>query len=154
VGQVLTAATMNSIGAAWETYTPALTSSGTQPVLGTGSEATGKYVRINKFVAGYFEIRFGTSGINAGTGNYFVSLPITAARSSGDFWELNLGMASFSDSSTGNDYYMKLNFASSTTMYLYYMGAFNGNLAALGAAAPVAMATSDRITGQFFYEAA
>jgi len=30
-GQVLTAATMNQIGAAWETWTPALTASNTNP---------------------------------------------------------------------------------------------------------------------------
>jgi hypothetical protein len=44
-GQVLTAATMNSIGAAWETWTPQLWSGVTQA---TTSTATGLYCLINK----------------------------------------------------------------------------------------------------------
>lgn len=44
-GQVLTAATMNSIGAAYETWTPQLWSGATQA---TTSKANGFYARINK----------------------------------------------------------------------------------------------------------
>ena len=80
-GQILTAATMNSIGAAYETWTPALTASTTNPTLGTGSSATGRYGRVNKFVYGQAQITFGTSGTNNGSGFYFVSIPITAQAS-------------------------------------------------------------------------
>ena len=44
-GEVLTAATMNSIGAAWETWTPTLFSGAGQA---TTSTATGRYSLINK----------------------------------------------------------------------------------------------------------
>lgn len=77
-GQILTAATMNQIGAVWETWTPALTASVTNPTLGTGSTAAGRYGRINKTVFGQLTIQFGTAGTNAGSGFYFVSLPIAA----------------------------------------------------------------------------
>ena len=152
-GQVLTAAELNA-PMAWTSYTPALTSSGTQPVLGTGSIASGKYVQINKFVHGYFNIQFGTAGITAGTGNYLISLPVPSSRTTGAFWEYNVGTGTFGDNSTGNDYMMKFNFNNATTMIAYYWGTFNGQLAALGAAAPVAIAVSDRISGFFTYEAA
>jgi hypothetical protein len=152
-GQILTAAELNA-PMAWTSYTPALTSSGTQPVLGTASVATGKYVQINKFVYGYFNIQFGTSGITAGTGTYFISLPVPSARTTGTFWEYNLGTGTFGDNSTGNDYMVKFNFASATTLTAYYWTGFNSTLAGLGAAAPVAIAVSDRFSGFFCYEAA
>ena len=152
-GQVLTAAELNA-PMAWTSYTPALSSSGTQPVLGTGSSATGKYVQINKFVFGYFNIQFGTSGITAGTGNYFVSLPVASSRTTGNFWEYNVGTGTFGDTSTANDYMVKFNFNNSTTLIAYYWATFNGQLSAIGAAAPVAIATQDRFSGFFAYEAA
>ena len=152
-GQVLTAAELNA-PMKWTSYTPVLSSSGTQPVLGTGGSATGKYVQINKFVFGYFNIQFGTSGVTAGTGTYLVSLPVNSSRTTGDFWQYNIGTGSFSDANTGNDYMMKWNFASATTISAYYWGTFNGLVNAFGAAAPVGIATSDRISGFFTYEAA
>jgi hypothetical protein len=152
-GQILLASELNA-PMAWTSYTPALTSSGTQPVLGTASVATGKYVQINKFVYGYFNIQFGTSGITAGTGTYFISLPVPSARTSGNFWEYNLGTGSFNDNSSANDFMLKFNFSSATTMAAYYWSAFNSTLAGLGAAAPVAIAASDRFSGFFAYEAA
>jgi len=42
-GQVLTAATLNTIGAVWETWTPALTASTTNPNLGTTGTSVGRY---------------------------------------------------------------------------------------------------------------
>jgi len=152
-GQVLTAAELNA-PMKWTSYTPALTSSGTQPVLGTGSSATGKYVQINKFVHGYFNIQFGTSGITAGTGNYLISLPVPSSRTTGAFWEYNVGTGTFGDNSLGTDFMLKFNFNNATTMIAYYWGTFNGQLAALGAAAPVGIETQDRISGFFTYEAA
>lgn len=80
-GQVLTAATMNSIGAAWEAWTPTLTASTTNPTLGTGSSRVGRYGQVNKIVTGYGKITFGTSGTAAGNGFYSVTVPITAQAS-------------------------------------------------------------------------
>lgn len=77
-GQVLTAATLNTIGAVWETYTPTLTASTTNPNLGTTGTAAGRYARIQKIVIGQAQFVFGGAGIAAGLGFYFCSIPITA----------------------------------------------------------------------------
>lgn len=77
-GQILTAATMNQIGAVWETWTPALTGSVTNPNLGSTGTATGRYGRVQKTVFGIAQFTFGGTGINAGSGFYFCSIPFTA----------------------------------------------------------------------------
>ena len=77
-GQVLTAAKLQEIGAAWESFTPALTAATTNPTLGTGGSTAGRYGRIQKVVVGIGLVSFGTAGTAAGSGLYYVSLPITA----------------------------------------------------------------------------
>lgn len=59
-----------------QTFTPALTATTTNPTLGTGSAVGGGYSRVGDRVEGEAFIAFGTSGVNAGSGNYRVSLPI------------------------------------------------------------------------------
>ncbi len=72
-GQVLTAATMNSIGAEWETWSPV-------PISTIGSITSytsgGRYMRIQKMVV----LKFSIAISNAGTGNgtLVIPLPITA----------------------------------------------------------------------------
>lgn len=63
---------------AWTTYTPALTASTTDPTLGSGSTATGRWIQYGKIVFAAFYIKFGSSGANAGNGLYRVSMPVTA----------------------------------------------------------------------------
>lgn len=86
-GQVLTADSTQTTGIKWasaaasETYTawtPALTASVTNPTLGSGSNAQGRYFQNGKHVVGYGSISFGSSGVAAGSGGYQVSLPVTA----------------------------------------------------------------------------
>jgi len=77
-GQVLTAATLNTIGAVWETYTPVLTASVANPNLGATGSSVGRYARINKTIFGNAAFTFNGAGIAAGTGFYFCSLPFTA----------------------------------------------------------------------------
>ena len=74
-GAVLPAATLQSIGAVAESYTPALTAVTTNPTLGTGSFQEGRYQLLQKraFVEG--AIFFGSSGAAAGTGAYRISVP-------------------------------------------------------------------------------
>ena len=74
-GQVLTAATLNTIGAAWETWTPTVTAQ-------TGSFTTvtvslARYGRINKLV--YAEIDFTITSIGTGAGIPLFTIPITSA---------------------------------------------------------------------------
>jgi hypothetical protein len=145
-GQVLTAATMNTIGAAWETWTPALTASTTNPTLGTGSTAAGRYGRVNKTVFGNCRIFFGTSGTNAGSGFYFVSLPVTAQGSG-----VMGGYGYIYDASTGLVRHTAIALDSTTRVALYLENATNY---AVGAGNPWAWAASDQIQFYFEYEAA
>jgi hypothetical protein len=89
---------LNALGAAWTGWTPALTASTTNPTLGTSSTASGRYLRVNKFVVCDFQIIFGTSP-TAGSGTYYISLPVTAATSKPYKW---IGSCNIKDSSTGN----------------------------------------------------
>jgi hypothetical protein len=63
----------------WQSYTPTLTGSGSNPTLGSGSSATGRYQRNGKTITGRADILFGSSGVAAGTGQYIISLPVAAA---------------------------------------------------------------------------
>ena len=64
--------------ATWTSWTPALTAATTNPTLGTGSSIAGRYCQIGKLVIASFTIQFGTSGTNAGSGEYRLSLPVAA----------------------------------------------------------------------------
>ena len=73
-GQTLSAAALQSL-AAGGTYTPILTASTTNPTLGSGSTAQGRYHRNGLHVDVWFHLAFGTSGVVAGSGVYRVSYP-------------------------------------------------------------------------------
>lgn len=77
-GAVLTAANLNTIGAAWETWTPTLSGSVTNPNLGSTGTRDGKYCRINKLIVAHANFTFNGAGIAAGSGFYKCSLPFTA----------------------------------------------------------------------------
>ena len=65
-------------------YTPTLTAATTNPTLGTGSSVSSRYVRSGGRLVSYWgQVQFGTSGVNAGSGQYFISLPFTAASGGG-----------------------------------------------------------------------
>ena len=144
-GQVLTAATLNTIGAAWETYTPALTASTTNPTLGTGSSVSGRYGQVNKIVCGQGQINFGTAGVAAGSGLYFVSLPIQA-QSSGKV----IGQFQFYDSSAFAVYIGTLISDTVFRSLMYY----NNPASVTSNAAPFTWAANDFIRYTFQYEAA
>jgi hypothetical protein len=144
-GQVLTAATLNTIGAAWETYTPTLTASTTNPTLGTGSSVSGRYGQVNKIVCGQGQINFGSAGVVAGSGFYFVSLPITA-QSSGKV----IGQFQFYDASASAVYIGTLISDTTTRSLMYY----NNPASVTTNAAPFVWAANDFIRYTFQYEAA
>lgn len=141
-GQVLTAAKLQEIGASWESWTPALTASTTNPTLGTGGSTAGRYGRIQKVVVGIGLVAFGTAGTAAGSGLYYVSLPITA-RFAGEVigdWQAYDGTSLWRVGSLISD--------TTTRAYMMYEGTFVGNTA------PWAWSTSDFIRFSFTYEAA
>jgi hypothetical protein len=60
-------------------YTPTFTTTGTQPVLGTGGVIEGEYSLFNgKFCNYRGTFKYGTSGATIGTSQFLVSLPFTA----------------------------------------------------------------------------
>lgn len=73
-GQILTAATMNSIGADWETWVPTVTSSG--GTLTTVTINSARYGRIQKIVVAQIDFSITVGGTGFGTPIF--TLPITA----------------------------------------------------------------------------
>lgn len=146
-GQILTAATMNQIGAAWETWTPALTASTTNPNLGTTGTATGRYARIQKIVIGQAQFVFGGAGIAAGVGFYYCSIPITAQSAS---WTVGnmiaIDVSTFATTSNTA--------ALDTTARLIGYGTGGAGLAASIQAGTYPWAAGDIIRVNFCYEAA
>lgn len=87
-----------SLGDAWTAYTPAWTSSATQPVIGDGAR-TGEYKRFGKWGVCRISVRVGTT-TTIGTGFYSFALPAA--------WTLTtnqvFGAGAFYDSSTTTTY--------------------------------------------------
>ena len=130
---------------AWQSYTPAWTSSGTQPVLGNGT-AAGRYVQIGKTVHVQARIVLGSTS-TVGTGTYFFSIPVPAsANETGVF-----GTAQLFDSSAGAIYIHAALVNSNSTAVLYSMAQ---PAVAASATAPVVPATSDEYRLKLTYEAA
>lgn len=67
-------------GYGWNSYTPVLTASTTNPTLGSGSTSVGewRYMDNGDWIICQGKITFGTSGVAAGSGTYQVSLPKAA----------------------------------------------------------------------------
>jgi hypothetical protein len=151
-GEVLTAADMNGIGE-WTPYTPVLSAGGTPVTLGTGSAQSGTYARIQDLIIYRFRISFGTSGQNFGTGNYTVSLPVTANGVT-QFYENSIGVTSVFDASLNNVYYANAWISSTTALSLIVQGAFNTVLNNVTQAVPVTAAASDSYSGLVVYRAA
>jgi hypothetical protein len=149
VGQVLTAATMNSIGAAWETYTPTWTAATTNPAIGNGFIA-GRYVQIQKLVHAQIAITMGST-TTYGSGVYYFGLPITSKSAYYNF--AALGVGTVFDVSTANAYVVSANYQTGATGYvsLRFTGGGNGDVTNT---APYTFATNDIITLNVTYEAA
>lgn len=60
----------------YQTYTPTLTGTVSNPNLGSTGTIVGSFVRIGQFVHGHVLATFAGSGVAVGSGNYVVSLPV------------------------------------------------------------------------------
>lgn len=146
-GQVLTAATMNSIGAVSETYTPTWTSSGTQPAIGNGT-LSGRYFRIQKLVL--VQILFiAGSTTTYGTGTYRFSLPSGLNARTGLYGFMSQGVARAFDASLGTAYVGHAIFDNNATYITGY-----SPTTFWGATQPFTFAQSDEFQLTFWYEAA
>jgi len=147
-GQVLTAATMNQIGAQSVTYTPTWTSTGTQPAIGNGT-LTARYFQIQKMV--FVELLFiaGTT-TTYGTGTYSFSVPITAR--TGLYGYMSNGIARLYDASTAQATLSQTGFyALATNAVVVYLTGTGG---IAGQTSPFTWANTDEIVMSFQYEAA
>ena len=143
---------LNATGA-WTSYTPTLTASGSNPTLGTGSTAAGKYMRVNKTVICDFQIIFGSS-MAAGSGTYYVSLPVTAATAKPYKW---IGSANIKDNSTGNiggPLGLGLPNDGTKVRIIYPATWPTGTSTEVTHAVPWTWAQSDELNGWLVYEAA
>jgi len=143
-GQVLTAATMNSIGAAWESYTPTWTGSTSNPSVGSGF-IEGFYCQIQTLiiVSGY--VIPGASW-SAGSGTYRVSLPINAKGTNAP-----IGYGTLLDASAGYVAYFGPALRQSATTAEFRIG----NGAGLwSSSVPITLAQSDQMRFTLIYEAA
>lgn len=90
VGEVVTAAYMNAeirdqfndLLSAWTAYTPSWTAATTNPVLGANGTLVGKYRKIGRLVNFQIDLTMGST-TTYGSGAWSITLPFTAAASSG-----------------------------------------------------------------------
>lgn len=153
-------AIQSQLTGAWTNYTPTLTSTGTNPTMGTGGTISGQYQRVGRTVTGTATIQFGSAGVAAGTGVYGLLLPVQPADRSAALG--NGFLFDFSDSlrfvvgatvvSTGI-------FAASTSKAIIVVTndpgeGFGTGDNPVGAASPWTWAENDQIVVNFTYEAA
>jgi hypothetical protein len=135
-GEVLTAATMNSIGAAWETYAPTITNY-------VPSASTSKYTRINKLVIW----EFNSSVSTATAGEISFTLPVTAATTITQVGARNYGL--FYDASAADSYILAAFIPTTTTVKFFF--ANNLTPSVLSGAL---LAVTDEVSFTLIYEAA
>lgn len=140
-GQVLTAATMNQIGAAWETWTPTVTQNNAVAVIQT---IPARYAQIQKIVFAYVYLT--ANGTGTAGSSVRVSLPVTARQSL-----IIVGQGFIFDASASFLYAVTA-YAPTTTAVEFYWTQASGS--SWGGAPNVALAASDQIRIQFMYEAA
>lgn len=135
---------------AWISYTPTISATTTAP---TGWTQNGVYTQVGKIVIVKFHL---TCNGNAGSGNYKITLPITARNTSGSsIADVGVGIGLIYDSSSTNQMYCQFYIPNTDASYCYlnYQSSLTG-LALVTNAAPWTWAASDFIRGQIQYEAA
>jgi hypothetical protein len=141
-GQKNTAAIMNQIGAAWETWTPTLTQSATVTFTNTSS----RYMRIQKLVIAQTYLT--VSGAGTAGQNVLVGLPVTAQNASGQI----AGYGWLYDASTTTVYNVIAYMTATTSVSLMYTPNATGG--AFGSNPAVTLGASDQVRLSFVYEAA
>lgn len=134
-----------------QSHTPTLTASTTNPTLGTGNKAVGFY----SFLPGSsiffsFFIRFGSSGANAGSGQYLVSLPVAAANShTGDQPAMGSGMVRDDSGSTVTPCVTYIPGSNLSVVSLHA----SGQTTPVGSTNPWTWANNDYLAGSITYPA-
>lgn len=134
----------------WQSWTPALTASTTNPTLGSGSEQKGRWRRVENLVIATAKIKFGTSGTNPGSGTYSVSLPVPAAVSGSDGGAIGYGW--IGDASVGDlRTCVYRPFFANSKAEVYFTGVASN---AVTNAVPWTWAANDELWATFVYEGA
>jgi hypothetical protein len=132
----LPAATLNTIGAAWESYTPTLTNY-------VVSSSLSKYTRINKLVIWEWI----SSVSSATSGDIIFSLPVTAAGTTTQVGGRNFGV--FYDASATDSYIMAAFIPTTTTVKF-----FNANSTSPSVLNGSQLGSGDEVSFTLIYEAA
>lgn len=133
-------------GSAWTTYTPTLTGTESNPTLGSGATAQGRYWRVGRTVTVEVIIKFG-SGMSKGGGFYEVSLPVTARTQTVG---RRTGSAYVFDNSA-NEFYDGISFINSGATTKARLSI---NSDVVQDDVPITFAASDELGFQITYEAA
>lgn len=64
-----------TIGQSWTSFTPTLKAGSSDPTLGTGGSATGRYLQIGKLLKVQYRFAFGTASAAQGSGEYYIAMP-------------------------------------------------------------------------------
>jgi hypothetical protein len=132
-------------------YTPALTAASVNPTLGVSSTATGRYIQVGELVDVHGKIVFGSSGTAAGTGDYYISLPVNAAA---NIQGLNVGTCHLVHSGS-TIVSVRIDTGSPGRFFMQYPATWpTGTATNVGAAAPVAWTVSYELNFHLTYEAA
>lgn len=140
---VLPASTLNTIGAAWETWTPTVVQGAT--TFGT-TIAYAKYARLQKIVVAVYGLTI-ASGTGTAANSITVSLPIALASTVNQ----GIGSAWIYDSSATQPYAGIATVLTSTSVL--FIGDWSGG-ASWGTTPAIQFAVNDQIRGFFIYEAA
>lgn len=130
------------------TYTSTLTAVTTNPTLGTGGSANGRYTLFGgKFCVVHGTVAFGTSGTNAGSGQYLIALPFASSSAiTGGVPSVGSGLIRCAGSTAIVNF-----FASSGSSTMAAITVAGGNMAS---GAPGAWTANDYISYTMTYEIA
>lgn len=134
-----------------QSFTPQLTATVTNPTLGAGATQIGEYSIMGSTVHATAQIIFG-SPMSNGSGEYRVSLPVTAATAG--FSNKLIGHGRCYESGGNTDTPVQLYLVSGTTASLTFPALWpNATLTAVSSTQPFTWLGSDRIDYQVTYQA-
>jgi hypothetical protein len=140
------------MGSRETSFTPTLQATTTNPTIGTGAVRSSYFVYLpGPQIEYHFFVKFGTSGVAAGSGNYQITLPVNSTTPLGASAVPATGAVSMSDSSasawaTGTCF---IDPASPSILGIIYGSAGGFNIVNSGG--PWAWAASDYIAGTITY---
>ena len=138
-GQVLTAATMNQLGAASETFTPTIVGNTSGSVTIGNGTLSGTYFRIQKLIVATYTLTWGSTTTTNCVGLWLFSVPIGNAVRGNAFGRIL---------DAGNTYYRVTGLASNNKMVL--QGTDTGS--EVQNTVPMTWANGDVLTCTFVYE--